>query len=279
MTYLDTVNFRTPRVFPKYPFHDAAQSAANFLRFTQSTEELTAQLIGKTDHEKLAALIERAWTPNPLALAAREALTELGAQGVRPTMAIIGQQAEEPQQAALAYVREVYQRTHDQACVRAILAFTESAYPSVWQDALMALREIDEPEVAMPLRVSIESQRHTDPVFLSLAIETIGSLGGAPMIPFLTTQLAHRDLGVSLAAADGLVAIGPSAVPSLLEQVTSPQRQVRLAAIHALVRIPDARSHEALQAFLNQYPDEDPDVLGQITRVVEPQSARHADAP
>jgi len=89
------------------------------------------------------------------------------------------------------------------------------------------------------------------PVVRLMAIDALAKIGGARALPSFVTALKDPDKDVRLAASNALVSIGGPAVELLMAESTNTNSVVRQLVIEALAKIGDARAVRSFVAALN----------------------------
>jgi phycocyanobilin lyase beta subunit len=93
-----------------------------------------------------------------------------------------------------------------------------------------------------PLSLLIQAVEDADSaISLLLAVQNLASARSEEAIPTLITVLGYNNPGAAVAAVDGLIQLGESAVPALLEQLDQHNYTARSWAIRALAGIGDPR--------------------------------------
>ena len=131
----------------------------------------------------------------------------------------------------------------------AVIPLLEAREPDTRWWAVRLLAEISDSETPILL---IKALQDDDPSVRQCAALAISRQGDERAVPALIQSLSETDSLMVRLAANALVAIGPAAVPALLDLLRDGTPVTRFEAVRALALIGDPRAFSALMGVLEE---------------------------
>ncbi|MCW7752415.1 HEAT repeat domain-containing protein [Desulfobotulus sp. H1] len=138
-----------------------------------------------------------------------------------------------------------------QTCIRAIADFIFYGDEELKQEAIFALAQIGGPTAIHLLSEAIRGNNRTD----QLIIEALGEIQDQTALERLTALLNSHYVDVRNWTIDKLVAIGPKAVPVVVENLKETDDDALVHTLNVLGNIGDKSAIPAIQKILYRKPD------------------------